>query len=333
MGEVTLVVDTGKLRTESVRKYATVSSNDARQPQIRLNVGGKLRHVVKVQPASLILRGATGSELTGTLTFTKGTELDITVIGGSAAKKQVFVGDIVEVSPGEKYELVIAAPEALVPGMLRDIINVEITCSDGVIRTTSVPVTVDHQAPISVIPRGNVVFQRKDTDRLKVAGSAPVKRDLQIYSTAPGTRFNITSMTMEGAPENLFRLSQREIRSGERYVVTVEVTEPRPERSIRGTLRILTDHPKMPEVTARIYAQFGVPTPVRRPAVTVPGKKTLVPGKKTLVPGKKPAPTLQLPVKPAPTLKLPVKPAPKPKPGVPPKPTPVQIPGETVRHP
>lgn len=325
---MTLVVDTGKLRTESVRKYATVSSNDVRQPQIRLNVGGKLRHVVKVQPVSLILRGATGSELTGTLTFTKGTELDITVIGGSAAKKQVVVGDIVEVSPGEEYQLVVAAPEALVPGMLRDIVNVEITCSDGVIRTTSVPVTVDHQAPISVIPRGNVVFQRKDTDRLKVAGSAPVKRDLQIYSTAPGTRFNIKSMTMEGAPENLFRLSQREIRSGERYVVTIEVTEPRPERSIRGTLRIRTDHPKMPEVTARIYAQFGVPTPVRRPAVTVPAKKTPVPGKK-------PAPKLLdgSGKKPAPTLKLPVKPAPKPKPGVPPKPTPVQKPGETVRHP
>ncbi|MEE2857953.1 MAG: hypothetical protein VX949_11210, partial [Planctomycetota bacterium] len=88
------------------------------------------------------------------------------------------------------------------------------------------------------------------------------------------------------------------------------------------------DHPKMPEVTARIYAQFGVPTPVRRPAVTVPAKKTPVPGKK-------PAPKLLdgSGKKPAPTLKLPVKPAPKPKPGVPPKPTPVQKPGETVRHP
>jgi hypothetical protein len=317
---VTLVVDTSKLRTEAVRKYATVSCNDPRQPQIRLTVGGKLRHVVKVEPASLILRGATGADLVGKLTFSKGTDLDITVTGGTAAKNLIYVGDIVEISAGEKYEIQVEAPKALVPGMLRDILNVEIVCSDGVIRTTSIPVTVDHQAPISVIPRGNIVFQRKDTDRLKVAGSAPVKRDLQIYSTAPGTRFNITSMTMEGTPENLFRLSQREIRSGERYLVTVEVTEPRPERSIRGTLRILTDHPDMPEVTARVYAQFGVPTPIRRP-VTVPGKKPVpslkVPGKKATaipgVPGIRLSPTVDIPFKPTP------KPKPKPKPVIPDK--------------
>ncbi|MEC9476527.1 MAG: hypothetical protein VX764_05750 [Planctomycetota bacterium] len=286
---------------------------------MRLNIGGKLRHVVKVAPSSAMLRGSVGTDLAGMLTLTKGTDIDITVVGATSGKNQVVLREIVEVTPGEQYEVHLTAPQALVPGMLRDILNIEVACGDGELRSTAVPVTIDHQAPISVIPRGNVVFQRKDTDRLKVAGTAPVKRDLQIYSTAPGTQFNITGMTVEGAPEGLFQLSQRAIRPGERYVITVQVTETRPERSVVGTLRVQTDHPEMPEVTARLYAQFGVPTPTRRPT-PVPSRSSKVPAKPKLgSPEKKTQPVLKIPGQKAPR---PVKPAPKPQKPVIPAPKP-----------
>ena len=72
------------MRTEAVRKYATVSCNDPRQPSIRLNIGGKLRHVVKVEPASVMLRGSTGTDLKAIVTLTKGTELGITVTAATA---------------------------------------------------------------------------------------------------------------------------------------------------------------------------------------------------------------------------------------------------------
>lgn len=310
-----------------MRKYATVNSNDRRQPQLRLNIGGKLRHVVKTTPSSVMLRGSVGTDLSGMLTLTKGTELGITVVGATSGKNQVTLSEIVEVEASEKYEVHVQAPKALVPGMLRDVLTIEVACSDGELRSMTVPVTIDHQAPISVIPRGNVVFQRKDTDRLKVAGSAPVKRDLQIYSTAPGTKFKITGMSVEEAPPGLFKISQREIRPGERYVVTIQVTETRPERSIRGTLKIQTDHPEMPEVTARLYAQFGVPTPTRRATPNPKPTSRVKPSPSTgLSPGvKKPAPVLQIPGQKTPT---PVKPKPAPKPQKPVKPVvPAPAPG------
>lgn len=232
---------------------------------MRLNIGGKLLQVLKVQPTALILRGPLGSEHSGEVIVSKGTDLGITVIGATSQKKQVSVGEIREIEEGQKYAVEVNAPSALVPGMVRDALTIEAMCSDGKMRTTILQVTVDHQAPITMIPRGNVVFQRRDTARLGSPGAAPVKRDLQLMGTDPKTPFNITGMQIEDAPEGLFKLSQRTIQPGQRYVISIEVTEPRKERSIRGQLRIQTDHPEMAEIAARIYAQFGTATPAPLP--------------------------------------------------------------------
>ncbi len=216
--------------------------------------------MIHTAPNAIVLKGQAGTELVGKFTVSKGTDLGITVTGVKATKNQAVLKEIVEVVEGEKYEVFVTGPPALVPGMTRDVIEVEVVCSDGEIRTTTVPVTLDHQAPITVIPRGNVVFQRRDTDRLKVPGSAPVKKDIQIFATSPETKFKITDVSVEGIPEGVFKLSQREVRESERYVITVELIQSRPERSLRGTLRVATDLPEMPVLTARLYAQFAVPT-------------------------------------------------------------------------
>ena len=221
--------------------------------------------MIKAAPNAVILRGEAGSPLSAKFVLSKGTELDITVSDVSAAKNQVTLEEIVEVTEGEEYEITVSAPPALVPGMTRDIINVEAMCSDGEMRSTTIPVTIDHQAPITVVPRGNIVFQAKDTERLKQPGAAPVKRDLQIFATSPDTNFKITSISVDDAPEGVFRITQRQVRNAQRYVISVEVLENRPERSIRGTLRIQTDLESMPEVTARLYAQFSN-LPTRNPA-------------------------------------------------------------------
>ena len=247
--------------------------------------------VLKVAPTALIMRGPLGQEHIGQITITKGTELDITVIGATAQKKQVTVGEITEVEAGKTYTLNVSAPSAIIPGMLRDALTVEAMCSDGQLRTTVVQVTVDHQAPLTMIPRGNVVFQRRDTARLGSPGAAPVRRDLQLLGTDPNAPFNITGMEVVDAPEGLFKLTQRAIKPGERYVISIEVTEPRQERSIRGQLKITTDHPDMPQVAARIYAQFGtaapLPTPRPRPTTSPvkPAKGVLTP-KVTPIQGK-----------------------------------------------
>ncbi|MGB1810257.1 MAG: hypothetical protein ACPHQT_08270 [Planctomycetota bacterium] len=286
-----------------MRKYATVSCNDPKRPTIRLNIGGKLLQVLKVQPTALNLRGPLGSEHNGEFTVSKGTDLDITVIGATAQKKQVSVGEIREVEAGKSYAIEVYAPSALVPGMVRDALTVEAMCSDGKVRTTVIQVTIDHQAPITMIPRGNVVFQRRDTARLGSPGAAPVRRDLQLMGTDPKTPFTITGIEVMDAPEGLFKISQRTIQPGQRYVVSIEVTEQRKERSIRGQLKIKTDHPDMPEVAARIYAQFGaaaaLPTPRPNPGTQNRPKQGSSPVKldKRPIPQTKPVPAPK--VKPA----------------------------------
>ncbi|MDE0959492.1 MAG: hypothetical protein OSB09_01795, partial [Planctomycetota bacterium] len=265
------------MRVETVRKYATVSCNDPRQPNVRLNINGILRQVIKASPNALILKGPVGETLTGMFEVSMGTELGITVTEVTVNKNQADLHQIVELVEGEKYQIHLTAPPALVAGMTRDIVTVEVVCSDGEIRTTTVPLTLDHQSPITIVPRGNIVFQRKDTDRLSApvydSRAAVVKKDIQVFATAPGTRFNITSISIEDVPEGVFGVTQRVIRESERYVISVEVLQSRPERSIRGTLRIQTDLEGMPEVTARLYAQFAA-TPARGGATPRPTPKS-----------------------------------------------------------
>ena len=161
----TLSVDTSKLRVETVRKYATVSCNDPRQPNVRLNINGILRQVIKASPNALILKGPVGETLTGMFEVSMGTELGITVTEVTVNKNQADLDQIVEVVEGEKYQIHLTAPAALIAGMTRDIVNVEVVCSDGELRTTTVPLTLDHQSPITIVPRGNIVFQRKTEEK------------------------------------------------------------------------------------------------------------------------------------------------------------------------
>ena len=280
------------MRTETVRKYATVSCNDPRQPTVRLNIHGILRQVIKSTPNALILKGPVGETLSGMFEVSRGTELGITVTEVTVNKNQADLYQIVEVVEGEKYQIHLTAPPALVAGMTRDIVNVEVVCSDGEIRTTTVPLTLDHQSPVTIIPRGNIVFQRKETERLSVPGAAVVKKDIQVFATTPGTRFNIKSISIDDVPEGVFGVTQRMIRESERYVISVEVLESRPERSIRGTLRIQTDLEGMPEITARLYAQFA-PPPTRGGGARLPQtpRRKVAPTAKPAPPGRKPAPT------------------------------------------
>ena len=83
-----------------------------------------------------------------------------------------------------------------------------------------------------------------------VTGSvhADTRFESEHKTTNPKTPFKITGMEVVDAPEGLFKLSTRSVQDGQRYIISIEVTEPRQERSIRSQLKIQTDHPEMPEV-------------------------------------------------------------------------------------
>ncbi len=249
-----------------------MTSNDRTNPQVKVSIEGDIAFVVTTQPAQLRLSGLAGTSMTGEVVLSPGTDLGIEVTEATALKGQCRVTGI-EALPGGSYKISVEASPAELPGMLREILEVKILASDGTEHTTQVPVAIDHMDRISIAPRGNIVFQRRDTEVLKTAGSRAVRKDIQLFSSAPDIRFNIKEVELLDVPEGVFETEIRTVKEGERYVVTVFVREYREEPSIRGRLRIVTDDPKAPEKEVRLYAQFG-------DVARKPNARTLKPGLK-----------------------------------------------------
>ena len=249
-----------------------------------MTIEGDIDFVVTPKPAQLRLSGLAGTAMTGEVTLSPGTQLGIEVTEAKALKSQVNVKSI-EAQADGSYKITVEAAPAELPGMLREILEVSVLASDGSEHKTQVPVAIDHMDRISVAPRGNIVFQRRDTQALKNPNARPVRRDVQLFSSAPDIRFHVKEVELLDVPEGVFETEIRTVKEGERYVVTVFVREYREEPSIRGRLRIVTDDPNAPDKEVRLYAQFGdvATKPPRRvgssgqvkqkPKPTPPGKR------------------------------------------------------------
>jgi hypothetical protein len=237
--------------------------NDRSQPQLQISITGKILQIVNFEPAQVRLSGLAGSALSGEVTLSAGTPLGIEVTGAKALKQQCEVEGIDPLGDGT-YRLRVTAAPAQLPGMLRDIVEVDVVTTDGKDHKTQIPIIIDHMDRISMAPRGNIVFQRRDTDRLKQAGAPPVRRDIQLYSSTPEIHFTVTGAEILDVPEGVFETDLRTVKEGERYIVSVLVREYRDDPSIRGRLVIHTDDPEMPDREVRLYAQFGA-TPTQQP--------------------------------------------------------------------
>jgi len=264
------------------RREAVVTSNDRVNPQSRIKISGTILFVVKVEPVNLRLTGLAGSRLVGEVTVKPGTDLGIEVKEAKAQKGQFELISNEPQADGSTVLRFEAAPSELA-GMLRDQLEVKVVGTDGSEHSSTVPVILDHQDRVTIQPRGNIVFQRRDTEPLKQPGAAPARRDIQLYSSSPEIEFNILEVEILDVPEGVFTHELRTVKAGGRYVVSVFLNEHQDEPSVRGRLRILTDDEKSPEKIVRVYAQFGV---AARPGATVtPGTTRPPAGKPTLQPG------------------------------------------------
>jgi len=257
-------VETDKQRVPTFRKSATVMSNDRAQPQATIWLSGQIRFVVQFEPQTVRLAGLAGTPLTADVTLSPGTELGIEVKGGKAQKDQCVVTGFEPAADGKSYVVHLSAPAAEISGVTRDMVEVEVTTTDGALHKAQIPVVIEHQDRIQMQPAGNVVFQRAETIRLKTPGAAPVRRDVHFFTTQPESRFQVLSVELvptPDMPEGVFSTELKTVQEGQRYVVSVLVNQYRTEPSVRGTLKVITDDPKKPEREIRLYAQFGeVPT-------------------------------------------------------------------------
>lgn len=264
---------------------------------MKIRIEGDILYVVTAEPKQVRLSGLAGSAMSGEVILAPGTDLGIEVTETSVQKDQCRVSSIEPTGDG-RYRLAITADPSDLPGMLREMITVKVVATDGKEHTTTIPVVIDHMDRITIAPRGNIVFQRRDTQTLKASGSRPVRRDVQVFSSSPEIRFNVTGVELLDVPEGVFETQIHPVKQGERYRVSVFVREYRPEPSVRGRLRILTDDPNSPEKEIRLYAQFGEVPKRANPTPRKPGQKVRVPDprkKGALQPSpKKPTPPNQL---------------------------------------
>ena len=272
-------MDTKKQRINRYKKNPKVMSNDKSNPTVTLQVQGAIDFVIDAQPRQINLKALAGSAMTGSVTFGPGTDRTIDITETSFQKDQCRVASIEPTEDG-KFVVTIDVDPSDIPGIVREMLTVKAMASDGKEYTTSVPVIIDHQDRISVTPRGNIVFQRRDTEKLQTPGTPPVRRDVQVFANTPDTRFQVTGVEVLDAPEGVFKTEIHTVKAGERYRVSVLVDSYRIEPSIRARLRILTDNPQSPEKELRLYAQFGqVARPGAASTVKEPRRKVLVPRK------------------------------------------------------
>jgi len=290
-GEIVLSVDTGKQRVPHYHRQATVTSNDRNSPQTKLTIEGDIEFVVTTTPPQLRLSGLAGTSLSGEVTLAPGTDLAIDVKGGKALKNQCRIAAI-EPLEGGRYVARIEVDAADLPGMLRDIVEFEVLTEDGKSHKSQVNVSIDHLDKVTIQPRGNIVFQRAHTMPLKQPNANPVRRDLQIFSSAPDIQFQVTGVEILDVPEGVFSTEIRPIKEGQRYVVSVFVREYRSEPSIRGRMKIYTDDPEVGEREIRLYAQFGdVPQRATPRGAQKPNSRGVTPaagGRRPASPQKKP---------------------------------------------
>jgi hypothetical protein len=230
-------------------------------------------------PNQLRIAGLAGGELSGEVTLSPGTELGIEVTGGVARSGKCTVAGIEPAADGKSYVVRITAAPVEAPVVLRDSVEVDIRTSDGVDRKHTIQVNIDHQDRILLNPPGaNLVFQRPETQRLKTPGSAPVKKPVQIFASAPEIRFQVLSVEILDAPEGIFATELRTVKEGERYQLDVSVLQYSDVPTVRGQIKITTDDPKSPEKVIRLYAQFGGDLVPPRPGVVPGGPSAIRPG-------------------------------------------------------
>ena len=208
-------------------------------------------------PRLLRLTGLAGQPLTCSVVLKPGSPLSFQVL---EAEEMSLEGHcrVTAIEPATDGSTVlhIAAPAATEPALLRDTILVRAMASDGKEYTEKIPAVIDHLDEISVAPRGSLVFQKRATRELKFPDVDHVQRDLQVFASVPGIRFQVTKVDLLDVPEGLFEIECETIREGERTRVRVILRDHPSGKTIRGRLRIHTDHPESPIKEVRLYAVF-----------------------------------------------------------------------------
>ncbi len=235
-GVIELQVDTLDFSGGRPRKNAVVRTNDPESPEINLWMMGLVEPLLELESRVYKLQGLSfeSKRLTTTILPATKTPLELT---GARSKNGSFSVQALE--PLEKgWRLTLEAGPSETMGSLRDDLELLVDLPERKAVAIPVPVVVEHQDRIRMVPNGNIVFYRRHTAPLDGPVRREVKKEVQVRSVRDDLPFEIVSAEIVDAPDGLFGIIVTEVLPGHHYKIVIEVLKTHPVSQAKGTLRI-----------------------------------------------------------------------------------------------
>jgi hypothetical protein len=280
-GEVVMKVRT-RGYSGSVRKSATIESDDPKQPKITVTVTANIKTLMKFEPAYPVLEGLRGEELATTVKLRRDIPGTLEIVSVTPQQGTApVVHELKEVKPGEEFELAIkvkttaSTQSEYGPPV---VLNIKAKVGEKVL---DVPLSVRMKLvdTINVTPSKYVVFRRPEIETfLAQGGSAPVKT---VTLTGWGGRtFNVTStevkarkLTPTGSdfqllPDPPVAVKVEAGQNKSAYALEVSLAKINEENQRTTTCEIIihTDDALTPEITLRTTLYFPGAGGVNLPA-------------------------------------------------------------------
>ncbi len=277
-GQVTLKIDTKRLRAGTQNKTADIFSNDPTTPKEKVYIQGKVETVFNVEPSYPRIEAIRGTANPSTvITLTRTVDQPFKVTGVSKAQTTTttarktndpsrLVTSLEETDTPGVYNLTVTAPTKEGERSLNfyEKLTIDIEDESGKKLSQDVSVTVRFKDRISHSPR-TVWFRRNEVQayRARLEGAsaggqqqpvAAAEKSVTFKSEVEDFQFNITKVE---SSDPHFSAAFETIRPGNEYKVKVsleKLPEDRTIRSLKGDIVVHTDDPANPEIKFRVIA-------------------------------------------------------------------------------
>lgn len=257
-GEVALTIDTTKLERGPQEKLANILTNDPKQPNLQVKIGGEVLTVFKTDPEILTLADLHTAKKSGTIDLLPGAGRSFEIKEVRPSLGAVKIDKIETLEAGARYRLHVSAPPSGLPGVKPEQLRVKVVTANGVEHEDTVKVVVQHLKRMLIEPL-SLQFKAKETACLYETPAKPVVKELRIKGSTDEIRFRVLRVSVGGAAQELFEPELVTITEGREYLIRVRIHQPFAGRVVRGTLQIETDDMAEPLQTVRIFGQFRPP--------------------------------------------------------------------------
>jgi hypothetical protein len=287
-GELVMQIRTRGYRRPT-KKSATIMSNDPKNPNYVITMGGDIKAVLVTEPPYPTVEGLRGEILTSTIKIKRQAEGRLEIPSVKLYGNMDMEYEITETKPGEEFELLLKVDSTSATSTsrvykgqsIRTVINAKL---DGK------PLEVPMNARMNIVDTVNpatkyVMFQYREVDQMYKTDSAPPVRKITVNGYK-GRQFNITNVELakgtsyyrggEEMPLELpFTVSVEPGQDKSQWIVSVALQKV-PEKFRRSTSREIilhTDDETTPEVRLRASVYFPRTSSLsskRTPAVRTP---------------------------------------------------------------